>query len=67
MFAALPNVSELANKNGIKVEMVKAGDIKGGGSPFQPFTPDDRQPWQDMVDHAYDRFLTVVATGRRAE
>lgn len=64
VFAALPNISELANKNGIKVEMVKAGDIKGGGSPFHSFTPEDRQPWQDMVDHAYDRFLTVVATGR---
>lgn len=64
VFAALPNVSELANKNGVRVEMVKAGDIKGGGSPFQPFTPEDRQPWQDMVDHAYDRFLAVVAAGR---
>src|SRR5205823_508360 len=26
VFAALPNVSELANKNGIRLEMVKAGD-----------------------------------------
>ena len=66
VFAALPNVADLANRNGVKVELVKAGDIKGGGSPFQPFTPEDRQPWQDMVDHAYDRFLTVVATGRPA-
>lgn len=66
VFAALPNVSELANRNGIKLELVKAGDIKAGGSPFQTMAPEERQPWQDMVDHAYDRFLTVVATGRPA-
>ena len=64
VFVALPNVSELANKNGVKVELVKAGSIKAGGSPFQPLTAEERQPWQDMVDHAYDRFLDVVAAGR---
>lgn len=64
VFAALPNVSELAEKHGVRVDLVKAGDIKASGSPFQPLSPEERQPWQDMVDHAYDRFLTVVATGR---
>lgn len=64
VFAALPNVAELANQNGVRVELVKAGAIKAGGSPFQPLFPDERQPWQDMVDHAYDQFLAVVAEGR---
>ena len=64
VFAALPNVSELASRHGVKVELIRAGNIKAGGSPFQPLRPDERQPWQDMVDHAYDRFLGVVATGR---
>lgn len=64
VFAALPNVAEFANKNGVKIELVKAGAIKGGGSPLQELSPDERQPWQDIVDHAYDRFLTVVSTSR---
>jgi protease-4 len=64
VFAMLPNVSDLANQNGVRVELIKAGAIKAGGSPFQSLTPDERQPWQDMVDHAYDRFLGVVAAGR---
>lgn len=64
VFAALPNVSELANAHGVRVEMIRAGNIKAGGSPFQPLRPDERQPWQNLVDHAYDRFLTVVVTGR---
>lgn len=64
VFAALPNVSGLAERNGVKLHLVKAGAIKGGGSPLHPFTPADRQPWQDIVDNAYDRFLAVVIAGR---
>jgi protease-4 len=65
VFAALPNVSEFAKENGIKLILVKAGDLKAGGSPLQELSPDERQPWQDLVDHAYDRFLAVVAEGRK--
>lgn len=64
VFAALPNVSELANKHGVRLELVKAGGIKGSGSPFHEMTPAERQPWQDMVDQAYDQFLDVVVKGR---
>ncbi len=64
VFVALPNAAGFAQEHGIKIELVKAGAIKGSGSPFQELSPDERQPWQDIVDHAYDRFLTVVATGR---
>jgi protease IV len=64
VFASLPNVSELAHQNGVRMELIKAGGIKGSGSPFHELTPAERQPWQDMVDQAYDQFLDVVATGR---
>lgn len=64
VYASLPNVSELANKNGVKMELIKAGGIKGSGSPFHAMTPQERQPWQEMVDQAYDQFLDVVASGR---
>lgn len=64
VFAALPNVAELAHKHGVKVELVKAGGIKGSGSFFHDMTADERQTWQDTVDAAYDTFLGVVAAGR---
>jgi protease-4 len=64
VYAALPNVSKLAEDNGVRLELIKAGDIKGSGSMFHPISPAERQPWQDMVDHAYDQFLDVVAKGR---
>lgn len=64
VFAALPNVSALAKDNGVRLELIKAGGIKGSGSPFHELTPAERQPWQDMVDQAYDQFLDVVVKGR---
>ncbi len=64
VFAALPNVSKLAHDHGVRVELVKAGDVKGSGSFFHDMTPQERQTWQDTVDNAYDTFLGVVASGR---
>jgi len=66
VFAALPNVAKLANDNGVKVELVKAGGIKGSGSFFHDMTPEERQTWQDTVDAAYDIFLARVSAGRPA-
>lgn len=66
VYASFPNVSELGDKYGIKMELIKAGGIKGSGSPFHEMTPAERQPWQEMVDQAYGQFLDVVAKGRPA-
>ncbi len=66
VFAAFPNVTELTNKIGVKVQIIKQGEIKDNGSPFQDMTAKERQVWQDMIDHAYQRFLQVVEDGRPA-
>src|SRR5207237_6710354 len=50
VYASLPNAKGLADKIGFRMEMIRAGDIKGSGSPFHDLTPVERQPWQDMVD-----------------
>ena len=64
VYASFPDIHKLADKYGIEMKMIKAGDIKGSGSIFHEMTPQERQPWDDMVSHAYDRFLGVVADGR---
>jgi protease IV len=46
------------------MELIKSGGIKGSGSPFHSLSPQERQPWQDMVDQGYDQFLEVVVKGR---
>ena len=66
VYASLPNVAKLANDHGVRMELIKAGGIKASGSPFHEMTPAERQPWQDMVDQAYEQFLDVVAAGRPA-
>lgn len=64
VFVALPNVAELAHKNGVKVELVKAGEIKASGSFFHDLSQEERQTWQDTVDNAYDLFLERIVAGR---
>ena len=64
VFAALPNVADWAHTHGVKLELVKAGDIKASGSFFHQLSPEERQTWQDTVDNAYDHFLAVIATAR---
>jgi protease-4 len=64
VYAALPNVSELGNKIGFRMETIRAGEVKDSGSPFRDMSAKERQLWQDMVDHAYLEFVHVVEQGR---
>jgi len=64
VYASLPNVAGFIHQHGVKFELIKAGAIKASGSPFQEMTPQERQPWQEMVDAAYDQFLDTVVAGR---
>jgi protease-4 len=64
VYSSFPNVKELADKYGVKMNTIKQGQIKDSGSPFADMTPHERQVWQDMVDTAYKHFLGIVETGR---
>ena len=64
VYVALPNIHEFTDKHGIKMEVMKRGAVKFAGSPFQALKPEEREMWQDMVDHAYKQFKQVVKEGR---
>ncbi len=64
VYASFPDVHKFTDEHGIAMKTIKAGAIKASGSPFHEMTPQERQPWDDMVSHAYDQFLTIVAKGR---
>jgi protease-4 len=66
VFVALPNAAKWTEEHGLKLELVKAGNIKASGSFFHKLEPEERQTWQDTVDHAYDTFLNVITANRPA-
>jgi len=59
------NFAELAKKVGVKSEVVKSGEFKDVGSPFRAMTPSERQIFQTLIDESYEKFLSVVADGRK--
>jgi len=44
--------------------VIKSGEVKDSGSIFREMTAQDRQIWQDMIDHAFDQFTKIVEDGR---
>lgn len=59
-----PNVSELMERVGVSMEVVKAGEQKDMGSPFRSMDPEDRDVLGRMVEDVHDQFVEVVALER---
>jgi protease-4 len=64
VIAQMPNVKELMDKIGVEVNVIKSGKLKDEGSPFRPMTEEEEAIWQEIIDEAYDQFVTIVAEGR---
>jgi protease-4 len=64
VFVSLPNVTGFLSEHKVEFITIKQGEIKDSGSPFKEMTPKERQVWQDLVDHSYERFLAVIEQGR---
>ena len=59
------NAEKLVRKIGVKVEPIKSGRHKDMGSPFKEMSEEERQLFQTMIDEMYERFITIVAKGRK--
>lgn len=60
-----PNVSELLDRIGVTMEVVKAGEQKDLGSPFRSMGPDDRAVLTRMLEDVHAQFIEAVALERR--
>ncbi len=60
----LLNLERAAGKLGIEPVVIKSGRLKDIGSPFRRMTPQERAILQNLIDEAYERFLSVVSDGR---
>ena len=66
IFGLFPNFSELVQKVGVNVEVVKTNDFADLtiSMPYKPLTNEQRALIQRHVEHGYDIFLSRVAEGR---
>ncbi len=65
VIAVFPHAEKLMDKVGIQVVVVKSGPHKDMGSLFREMTPEERAHIQSIVNGMYDRFVEVVAQGRK--
>ena len=59
------NVKGLFEKIGIEDETVKSGEKKDITSPFRPFSEEEKEIFQEIIDSLFQNFLNVVKTGRK--
>ena len=66
IFGLFPNFSELVQKVGVNVEVVKTNDFADLtiSMPYKPLTNEQRALIQGHIERGYDVFLSRVAEGR---
>jgi protease-4 len=65
VFGLLPNIKELANRNGITWDTVKTGTYADSLTLARPKTAAELAQQQKIVDQIYERFLTIVSESRQ--
>jgi len=58
------NAKLLAEKVGVVSEPLKTGDFKDALSPFRDLTEAESIVWKEILDDAFQRFLSVIAENR---
>ncbi|MEH6726584.1 MAG: S49 family peptidase, partial [Hyphomicrobiales bacterium] len=59
-----PNISDLMDKLGIRMEQIKSAPLKASPNPFSPTSPEAREAIQDLIDDSYEWFLDLVKERR---
>ncbi|OGH01037.1 MAG: hypothetical protein A2600_01245 [Candidatus Lambdaproteobacteria bacterium RIFOXYD1_FULL_56_27] len=58
------NASELLEKIGLKMEVIKSGAHKDEGSPFRAMEPEERKLLETVIMDTHEQFVAVVASNR---
>ena len=64
VFGLLPNIEELANKNGITWDIVTTAKLADADTITRPKTEQELAIYQQTVNQIYDQFLSKVAKSR---
>jgi protease-4 len=65
VISIFPNLEELLAKIGIKMNVVKSGEMKDSGSAFRDLTLEEKKVFQGIIDELYKNFLDVVYKNRK--
>lgn len=65
VYRVIVDSSAAAEKEGLKVHVVKSGERKGDGVPGTPIPDEMLDEAQKLVDAAHDQFVRAVASGRK--
>lgn len=57
--------SKMLEQEGVKVTVLKAGEFKGQGNPYEPLTDKVKAEMQSQVDHVASIFVQTVAENRK--
>jgi protease-4 len=59
-----PEVSQMLDKLGIKVNEIKSGNLKAVPSPFEPLNEEGQKVTKSMIDEGFRWFVSLVETRR---
>jgi len=65
VISIFPNIQELLAKIGVKVNVIKSGEMKDSGSTFRDLTEEEKKIFQGVIDELYQKFLDVVYQKRK--
>ena len=59
-----PNITEVTDKVGFKMNVIKTGRFKDAGSPFRDMGEADQNLLQSLANASYEQFVAAIADGR---
>jgi len=65
VIASSPNLKNLFEKLGIKMNVIKSGEYKDILASHRDLTPNEKKMLQEMIDSTYQKFLADAAQGRQ--
>lgn len=65
VISLFPDIEGLLSKVGVKVQVIKSGELKDAGSPFRNLSEQEQRLFQEVIDELYERFLEVVHEKRK--
>jgi protease-4 len=64
VISIFPVVQELLTKIGVKMNVIKSGEMKDSGSSLRDLTEEEKKVFQGIIDELYQNFLDVIYKNR---